>query len=269
MSACRTILHSDLNCFYASVEMMLDPALRDKAVAVCGSTENRHGIVLAKSEKAKKAGVKTGMVNWEAKQLCPNLIVVPPQYDQYKKYSELTKNIYRRYTDLVEGFGMDEAWCDVTGCQKTGVEIAEEIRRSVREELGMTVSIGVSFNKIFAKLGSDMKKPDAVTIITEDDYKEKVWPLSASELLYVGPATSRKLASYGIHTIGELAATDTEFLRRLLGVNGLAIWRYAAGLDHSRVMPFDHEIPAQTIPHRHYLCPRARARHENGMRRSK
>lgn len=235
MTAARTILHSDLNCFYASVEMMLNPALRDKAVAVCGSTENRHGIVLAKSEKAKKAGVKTGMVNWEAKQLCPNLIVVPPQYDQYKKYSELTKNIYRRYTDLVEGFGMDEAWCDVTGCQKTGVEIAEEIRRSVREELGMTVSIGVSFNKIFAKLGSDMKKPDAITIITEDDFKEKVWPLSASELLYVGPATSRKLASYGIHTIGELAATDTEFLRRLLGVNGLSIWRFAAGLDHSRV----------------------------------
>lgn len=249
MTAARTILHSDLNCFYASVEMMLNPALRDKAVAVCGSIENRHGIVLAKSEKAKKAGVKTGMVNWEAKQLCPNLIVVPPQYDQYKKYSELTKNIYRRYTDLVEGFGMDEAWCDVTGCQKTGVEIAEEIRRSVREELGMTVSIGVSFNKIFAKLGSDMKKPDAITIITEDDFKEKVWPLSASELLYVGPATSRKLASYGIHTIGELAATDTEFLRRLLGVNGLSIWRFAAGLDHSRVMPIDHEEPVKTLGH--------------------
>lgn len=245
----RTILHSDLNCFYASVEMMLDPKLRDKAVAVCGSTENRHGIVLAKSEKAKKAGVKTGMVNWEARQLCPDLIVVPPQYDQYLKYSALTKNIYRRYTDLVEGFGMDEAWCDVTGCQKSGEEIAEEIRKTVREELGMTVSIGVSFNKIYAKLGSDMKKPDAITVITQDNFKEKVWPLSASELLYVGPATTRKLASYGIHTIGELAAADTEFLRRLLGVNGLAIWRYAAGLDHSRVMPVDYEEPVKTLGH--------------------
>ena len=245
----RTILHSDLNCFYASVEMMLDPKLRDKAVAVCGSTENRHGIVLAKSEKAKKAGVKTGMVNWEARQLCPDLIVVPPQYDQYLKYSALTKNIYRRYTDLVEGFGMDEAWCDVTGCQKSGEEIAEEIRKTVREELGMTVSIGVSFNKIYAKLGSDMKKPDAITVITQDNFKEKVWPLSASELLYVGPATTRKLASYGIHTIGELAAADTEFLRRLLGVNGLAIWRYAAGLDHSRVMPIDYEEPVKTLGH--------------------
>ena len=245
----RTILHSDLNCFYASVEMMLNPALRDKAVAVCGSTEDRHGIVLAKSEIAKKAGVKTGMVTWEAKQYCPELIVVPPQYDQYLKYSELARNIYTRYTDLIEPFGMDEAWCDVTGCQKSGKEIAEEIRQSVREELGMTVSIGVSFNKIFAKLGSDMKKPDAVTIITQDDYKEKVWPLPASDLLYVGQATTKKLASYGIHTIGEIANTDADFLKRLLGINGLAIWKYAAGHDRSRVMPLDYEVPVKSIGH--------------------
>lgn len=249
MSAGRVILHSDLNCFYASVEMMLNPALRDKAVAVCGSTEDRHGIVLAKSEKAKKAGVKTGMVTWEAKQYCPELIVVPPQYDQYLKYSELARNVYTRYTDLIEPFGMDEAWCDVTGCQKSGEEIAEEIRHSVREELGMTVSIGVSFNKIFAKLGSDMKKPDAVTIITPDDYKDKVWPLPASDLLYVGRATMKKLASYGIHTIGDIANTDADFLKRLLGVNGLAIWKYAAGYDHSRVMPLDYKVPVKSIGH--------------------
>ena len=249
MSVSRVILHSDLNCFYASVEMMLNPALRDKAVAVCGSTEDRHGIVLAKSEKAKRAGVKTGMVIWEAKQYCPELIVVPPQYDQYLKYSELARNIYTRYTDLIEPFGMDEAWCDVTGCQKRGEEIAEEIRQSVREELGMTVSIGVSFNKIFAKLGSDMKKPDAVTIITQNDYKEKVWPLPASDLLYVGRATTKKLASYGIHTIGDIANTDADFLKRLLGVNGLAIWKYAVGHDHSRVMPLDYEVPVKSIGH--------------------
>lgn len=245
----RAILHSDLNCFYASVEMMLNPALRDKAVAVCGSTEDRHGIVLAKSEKAKKAGVKTGMVNWEARQCCPELIIVPPQYDQYLKYSALTRNIYNRYTDLIEPFGMDECWCDVTGSAKTGVEIAEEIRRSVREELGMTVSIGVSFNKIFAKLGSDMKKPDAVTVITPDDYRQKVWPLPASELLYVGRATTKKLASYGIHTIGDIAAAGADLLGHLFGVNGVSIWRYASGLDHSRVMPLDYEVPVKSIGH--------------------
>ena len=249
MEPTRTILHSDLNCFYASVEMMLNPALRDKAVAVCGSTEDRHGIVLAKSEKAKKAGIKTGMVNWEARQLCPELITVPPQYDQYLKYSELTRNIYKRYTDLIEPFGMDEAWCEVTGCQKSGTEIAEEIRQAVKDELGMTVSIGVSFNKIFAKLGSDMKKPDAITVIRQEDYKDMVWPLPASDLLYVGRATTKKLASYGIHTIGAIAQAGPEFLQRLLGINGLAIWRYAAGLDHSRIMPLDYQVPVKSIGH--------------------
>ncbi|MGM9601470.1 MAG: DNA polymerase IV [Faecousia sp.] len=249
MEPTRTILHSDLNCFYASVEMMLNPALRDKAVAVCGSTEDRHGIVLAKSEKAKKAGIKTGMVNWEARQLCPELITVPPQYDQYLKYSELTRNIYKRYTDLIEPFGMDEAWCEVTGCQKSGTEIAEEIRQAVKDELGMTVSIGVSFNKIFAKLGSDMKKPDAITVIRQEDYKDMVWPLPASDLLYVGRATTKKLASYGIHTIGAIAQAGPEFLQRLLGINGLAIWQYAAGLDHSRVMPLDYQVPVKSIGH--------------------
>ena len=249
MEPTRTILHSDLNCFYASVEMMLNPALRDKAVAVCGSTEDRHGIVLAKSEKAKKAGIKTGMVNWEARQLCPELITVPPQYDQYLKYSELTLNIYKRYTDLIEPFGMDEAWCEVTGCQKSGTEIAEEIRQAVKDELGMTVSIGVSFNKIFAKLGSDMKKPDAITVIRQEDYKDMVWPLPASDLLYVGRATTKKLASYGIHTIGAIAQAGPEFLQRLLGINGLAIWQYAAGLDHSRVMPLDYQVPVKSIGH--------------------
>ena len=152
---------------------MLDPRLRGKAFAVCGSTEERHGIVLAKSEGAKKAGVKTGMASWEARLCCPDIIMVPPQYDQYLKYSGLTQSIYQRYTDLVEPFGMDECWCDVTGCKKSGTDIAEEIRRSVREELGMTVSVGVSFNKIFAKLGSDMKKPDAITVISQENFKEK------------------------------------------------------------------------------------------------
>ena len=248
----RAILHSDLNAFYASVEMMLDPSLRGKAVAVCGSTEDRHGIVLAKSDLAKKAGVKTGMVNWEARQLCRDLIVVPPQYDQYLKYSKLTQSIYHRYTDQVEPFGMDECWLDVTGSQGVfgdAMTIAEKIRSSVREELGLTVSIGVSYNKIFAKLGSDMKKPDAITQIRREDFREKVWPLDASEMIYCGRATTAKLAKYGIHTIGELAATDPALLKRWFGVNGLALWRYANGTDTSRVMHKDFVSPVKSVGH--------------------
>ena len=247
----RIILHSDMNSFYASVEMMLDPRLKGKAIAVCGATEERHGIVLAKSELAKKAGVKTGMVNWEAKQRCPGLILVPPQYDQYLKYSKLAHQIYYRYTDLVEPFGMDECWLDVTasGVYGNGMEIAEKIRTSCREELGLTVSIGVSFNKIFAKLGSDMKKPDAVTEITRADFKEKVWPLAASELIYVGRATERKLSNYGIHTIGQLAAVPPDILQGWFGINGLKLWAYANGADKSRVMHKEFVSPMKSIGH--------------------
>lgn len=248
----RAVLHSDLNSFYASVEIMLDPSLRGKAVAVCGSTEDRHGIVLAKSDLAKKAGVKTGMVNWEARQLCRNLIIVPPQYDQYLKYSKLTQSIYQRYTDMIEPFGMDECWLDVTGSRAMcgdALTIAESIRKSVREELGLTVSIGVSYNKIFAKLGSDMKKPDAITQIRREEVQDKVWPLDCSEMIYCGRATTAKLAKYGIHTIGQVAETDPAFLKHLLGVNGLALWRFANGTDTSRVMHKDFVSPVKSIGH--------------------
>ena len=248
----RVILHSDLNSFYASVEIMLNPRLRGQAVAVCGSTEDRHGIVLAKSEPAKKAGVKTGMVNWEAKQICPNLIVVPPQYEQYLKYSKLTRAIYERFSDQIEQFGMDEAWIDVTDSQSlkgSGIEIAEEIRKTVREELGMTVSIGVSFNKIFAKLGSDMKKPDAITVISKENFKEKVWTLPAGDLLYVGRATNKKLASYGAHTIGDIVTVGPDFMKRLFGKNGLQLWIFASGQDTSRVMNIGYHSPVKSIGH--------------------
>lgn len=241
-----------MNCFYASVEMMLDPSLRGKAVAVCGSTENRHGIVLAKSELAKKAGVKTGMVNWEARQRCPDLIMVKPQYEQYLKYSELARNIYQRYTDQVEPYGMDECWLDVGGSRSvcgSGMEIAESIRQTVKEELGLTVSIGVSFNKMFAKLGSDMKKPDAITEICKAEFKEKIWTLPASDLLFVGRATTAKLEQYGITTIGGIANADPQFLKRLLGVNGLGLWRSAAGLDDSPVMHKDFVSPIKSVGH--------------------
>ena len=207
----RCILHSDANCFYASVEMLLNPELRGKAVAVCGSTEERHGIVLAKSELAKKAGVKTGQANWEARQACPGLIVVPPHYDQYCKFSRLLRNIYLRYTNLVEPYGMDECWLDVTGSTQlygSGEQIAEEIRQTVKDELGITVSIGVSFNKIFAKLGSDMKKPDAVTVLDDSNWRERIWPIPVSELLYVGRSTTKKLMERCVYTIGDLAKTE-------------------------------------------------------------
>ncbi len=252
MAEDRAILHSDLNAFYASVEIMLNPELRGKAIAVCGSSADRHGIVLAKSEKAKKAGIKTGMVNWEARQKCPDLIMVPPQYEQYLKYSKLTRAIYQRYTDQVEPYGMDECWLDVTGSQAVkghAAVMAQRIRRSVREELGLTVSIGVSFNKIFAKLGSDMKKPDAVTIITRANFKEKIWPLPACELFYVGRATGRKLSRFGVRTIGDLARLPLEFLRSSLGKNGEMLWLFANGEDQSRVMVSDFYSPIKSVGH--------------------
>jgi len=247
----RTILHSDLNSFYALVEAMLNPKLRGKAVAVCGSTENRHGIVLAKSELAKRAGVKTGMVNWEATQCCPNLIMVQPHYDQYVKYSKLTRAIYDQYTDQIEPFGMDECWLDVTGsrCHGDGLAIAEAIRTSVYEQLGLTVSIGVSFTKIFAKLGSDMKKPDAITCITPESYRTQVWPLPASDLLYVGRATTEKLRRRGIETIGGIAQCDKMLLKSWFGVNGIKLWEFANGVDNSRVRPFDYEPVAKSVGH--------------------
>lgn len=247
-----SILHSDLNSFYASVEMMLDPTLKGKAVAVCGSTEDRHGIVLAKSELAKRTGIKTGMVNWEAKRRCPELIVIQPHYEQYLKYSRLTRAIYQRYTDQVEPYGMDECWLDVFGSRYIGgdgLAIAEKIRSTVRDELGLTVSIGVSFNKIFAKLGSDLKKPDAITVIGKDDFREKIWPLPASEMIYIGRATSGKLEGYGIHTIGDVARASPDFLRRLLGKNGEQLWVFANGADVSRVMHTDFQSPVKSIGH--------------------
>ena len=245
----RAILHSDANGFYASVEMVLNPELRGRAVAVCGNIEDRHGIVLAKSEKAKKFGVKTGMVAWQARQVCPDLIIVSPHYDYYVKYSKLIRDIYARYTDQIEPFGMDECWLDVTYSPMKPMEIAECIRREVKEELALTVSIGVSFNKVFAKLGSDMKKPDAITQITRENFKEKVWNLPCSELLYCGRATTQKLQSIGVQTIGQLACLSTDILKHKLGKNGIMLWNYANGLDTSRVAHETYSPPAKSVGH--------------------
>ena len=245
----RAILHSDANCFYASVETVLNPEFRGKAIAVCGSPEERHGIVLAKSEKAKRAGVKTGMANWQAKQCCRDLIIVPPQYDYYLKFSKLLHGIYCRYTDQVEPFGMDECWLDVTYSPGDPMEIAEEIRQAVKDELGLTVSIGVSFNKVFAKMGSDYKKPDAITQISKEHFKEIVWPLPCSDLLYCGNATTAKLGSMGVRTIGGIASLPVEVMQRKFGKNGVALWKYANGLDDSRVAHQDYTAPAKSVGH--------------------
>ena len=248
----QTILHADLNCFYASVEMNEHPELRGKAIAVCGSTEDRHGIVLTASYPAKRRGVRTGMANWEARQACPGLICVSPNYELYLHYSRIVRSIYRDYSDRVEPFGMDEAWISVDGgegTEETGLRTAETIRRRVREETGLTVSVGVSFSKIFAKLGSDMKKPDAVTVITKENFRGKVWPLPVQELLYVGRATGRKLRALNIRTIGDLAATPPEVLDRNLGKNGVMLWQFARGEDHAAVMPYGYQPPIQSVGH--------------------
>lgn len=246
----RTILHSDMNNFYASVEILYDPALRGKPVVVAGDEEARHGIVLAKSYEAKVFGIQTGEALWEARRKCPDAVFVAAHYDRYLKYSALARELYVEYTDLVEPFGLDECWLDVTGSTHlfgSGEQIADEIRARVRRELGLTVSVGVSFNKVLAKLGSDLKKPDATTVLAPEDYRTKIWNLPASELLYVGPATTAKLAQYGIHTIGELAGTDTNFLRWLLGKNGLMLRAFANGQDGSSVRPYYQLPPIKTI----------------------
>ena len=245
----RTVLHSDLNNFYASVECALNPDLRKYPIAVCGDPEARHGIVLAKSETAKKCGVKTGEAIWQARQKCGNLKVIPPHFSEYLRYSQAVRNIYLDYTDQVEPFGLDEAWLDVTGSAilGDGESIANELRARVKRELDVTVSVGVSFNKVFAKLGSDMKKPDAITVITSDNFRKKVWPLPVSDLLYVGPATTRKLARRNVFTIGQLANTPPEVLQSAMGKVGLMIWQYANGLENSPVAVYGSSVPVKSV----------------------
>lgn len=247
----RTILHSDLNNFYASVECLRNPEIRDKPVVVVGSKEDRHGIVLAKNMIAKGMGVKTGDVYWEAKQKCgETLVEVPADFFTYLNVSKEVRKIYSDYTDRIEAYGIDECWLDVTKSLKafgSGREIAEIIRKRIKEEIGLTVSIGVSWNKIFAKLGSDMKKPDAVTEITPDNYKQKVWTLPVEDLLYVGSATKKKLNRIGIKTIGQLAQTDEKRLTGLLGKWGSYIHTFANGKDESPVLTVNEEEAIKSI----------------------
>ncbi len=236
----RVILHCDCNGFFASVECAMNPKLKNVPMAVGGSEENRHGIILAKNELAKKYNIQTAETIYSAKKKCPSLVIVPPRHDLYQEYSKKVNAIYKEYTDLVEKFGIDESWLDVTGSQKlfgTGRKIADIIRKRVREEIGITISVGVSFNKVFAKLGSDYKKPDATTVISRESFKNIVYPLSVGDLLFVGRSTREALKKIGVTTIGELAECDEFQIAKLLGKQGSTILKYARGEDDSPVDP--------------------------------
>ena len=246
----RTILHSDCNCFYASVELLHHPELRGKPVAVGGDPEARHGIVLTADYTAKRYGVKTGMALWQAKQVCPDITFLPPRMDLYLRFSRMAQEIYADYTDKREPYGIDESWLDVTDSatlKGDGFHIAQEISSRMKKELGITVSVGVSFNKIFAKLGSDYKKPDAITTMYEDEFQRKAWCLPVSDLLYVGNATNKKLYSMGIRTIGDLAKSDETLLVRKFGKMGSILWAFANGYDESPVKLENTSAPVKSV----------------------
>lgn len=247
----RAILHCDMNNFYASVECMLNPALWDVPVAVCGDVEMRHGIVLAKNYIAKAYGVETGEAVFLAKQKCKGLVTVPPHFREYERVSEAARRIYYDYTDLIEPMGLDECWLDVTGSIRlfgSGEQIAHIIRQRIKRELGVTISVGVSFNKVFAKLGSDMKKPDAVTVIDSATFKEKIWHLPATDMIGVGRSSGKVLSRMGVCTIGDLANMPVGYLKYKLGKAGEIMHRNANGLDTDAVTPRD-DMPDKSVGH--------------------
>lgn len=247
----RIIFHCDLNCFFASVELLEKPALQNVPVAVCGDPASRHGVILAKNEPAKQMGVQTAETVWQAKQKCPHLVLLPPHHNLYADYSRRVNAIYGQYTDLVEPFGIDESWLDVTGSLHLfggdARQLADNIRDRLRQELGLTISVGVSFNKVFAKLGSDYKKPDATTVISRENWRDMVWPLPVGDLLYVGRAARRTLVQYGVETIGQLAACKPELLEQLMGKMGVQLHRYANGLDDAPVRPQHEHEPVKSV----------------------
>ena len=247
----RVILHCDLNCFFASVELLSHPDLRDIPTAVCGDPASRHGIILAKNEPAKRLGIQTAETIWQAKKKCPGLVLLPPHHGLYREYSRRVNAIYEQYTDLVEPFGIDESWLDITGSMHLfggdPKAIADALRRRLRQELGLTISVGVSFNKVFAKLGSDYKKPDATTVISRENWQDIVWPLPVGDLLFVGRAAQRTLGQYGVETIGQLAACKPEMLEQLMGKMGAQLYRYANGLDDAPVRPQHQREPVKSV----------------------
>lgn len=248
----RVILHCDMNNFYASVESLYRPELKNAAVAVCGDSQLRHGIVLAKNEKAKACGVKTGEAIWQAKEKCPDLVVIEPHFQRYVKYSRLAREIYCEYTDLVEPFGMDECWLDVSASRLAfgdGKKIADTLRERMKKELGLTISVGVSFNKIFAKLGSDLKKPDGTTVISREGFREQIGVLPVEDLMGVGRKNQAVLNRFGILTIKDLAAADDRLLEERFGKIGAFLKSAANGEDPSPVLPHDLYVPMKSVGH--------------------
>jgi DNA polymerase-4 len=247
----RMILHCDLNCFFASVELLSREELRNVPVAVCGDPGSRHGIILAKNEPAKKYGVVTAETIWQARKKCPGLVLLPPHHDRYREYSRKVNAVYEQYTDLVEPFGIDESWLDITGTAHLfggdPEKIADGIRERIKRELGLTLSVGVSFNKVFAKLGSDYKKPDATTVISRENWRSIVWPLPVGTLLFAGHAAQKLLRQYGIETVGQLAACKPEMLETLMGKAGLQLYEYANGLEREPVRSRYEREPVKSV----------------------
>jgi len=247
----RVILHCDCNGFFASVEMIDRPELRNVPMAVAGDPKNRTGIILAKNELAKACGVKTAETVFSARRKCPQLVLVPPRHRVYHEISQRVNALYLQYTDQVEPFGIDESWLDVTGSlsllKMDGREVADELRRRVREEIGITISVGVSFSKVMAKMGSDLKKPDATTVLTRENFRERIWPLPAGDLLFAGRSTVQLLERSGIRTIGDIACADRGDLAKMLGKGGELLWIYANGLDDDPVRPYDQREAVKSI----------------------
>lgn len=246
----RTILHCDLNSYYASVELLAHPELKNVPVAVCGDPEGRHGIILAKNEPAKRYGVVTAETIWQAKRKCPELVLLPPHHELYQEYYEKINQLYLSYTDQVEAFSIDESWLDVTGSLHlfgSGKDIADQLRMKVFQQFGLTISVGVSFNKTFAKMGSDYKKPNATTVISRENYKEILYPLPVEQLIFIGSVAGAQLRRYGIETIGGLADISLETAERLLGKAGEGLWLSARGMDDSVVRPWGEGEPVKSV----------------------
>lgn len=246
----RVVLHCDLNNFFVSASCLSRPDLAKIPVAVCGDVSKRHGIILAKNQLAKRMGVKTAQALWQAQALCPNLVTIPPDYPLYMQMSDTVRAIYERYTGHIEPFGIDECWLDITTFKMSrnfGQYVANEIREIVKKETGLTISVGVSWNKVYAKLGSDYKKPDAVTVISKENYRQLVWPLPARDLMYVGRSTGTRLERAGINTIGDIANTPIPLLKLLLGKNGITLHSFAAGYDDSPVKSVEYQLGVKGI----------------------
>lgn len=246
----RTVLHCDCNSFFASVETVFNPSYASVPMAVCGSSEERHGIVLAKNELAKRFGIKTGEVIWQAKKKCPSLVIAQPHYREYEQFSRRIGEIFYEYTDLIEPFGIDESWLDVTASLNLlgdGKTIADSLRERIHREVGITVSVGVSFNKVFAKLGSDYKKPDATTVISRENFKNIVYPLPVSDLLFAGRSTTSRLNRIGIYTVGDIALAGRKAMTDALGKNGSTLYDYATGAECSPVTPVNTEREIKSV----------------------